>query len=587
MAFPSGLIPLLLMGLGMFYAGCNINSMKKGRGEKLDLSPDRSLTGLYGPGIFSSMNTDEPEKPKGIRWWPAFFIVGLIAVPAWMGYLYFVRAEDRTYQLFVVNASVMLTTVLLLVWWLLFSRARWWLRLFLPALLVGAAIGTLRFDGFTGEMVPMVSLKWDAAQGELAAVSNQVTASTNSEAVNLSGYVVTDTDWPGYRGSGRDGIVKDAQFEESWLKPTELWRIPVGEGWSSFAAVESYVWTQEQHDAEERVICREASTGATIWSHADDARFEEFLGGPGPRATPTYHDGRLYCLGGTGILNCFEAASGKVLWSKDILKEAGASNIEWGMAGSPLVYGETVIVAPGGTNGQSVIAFNLTDGEKKWANGDARASYAAPQVFKIKGADQLLVHQGNGLTAFAPADGSELWSHGWSSAPKINVAQPLVYDESAVFLSVGYGRGSILLDVEKAEDQWSAEERWRSMRLKSKFNPFVQDGNYVYGLDEAYLVCLDLDTGLRTWKGPKFGYGQLLRIGKVLLIQAESGELAFVQADPAEFKEIGRFQAIEGKTWNHPVVANGRLFVRNGKQAACFQLTNGTNGTNGTGVPVI
>jgi len=526
-----------------------------------------------------SSSESELEKPKGIRWWPAFFIVGLIAVPAWMGYLYFVRAEDRTYQLFVVNAAVMLTTVLLLVWWLLFSRARWWQRLFLPAILVGAAIGTLRFDGFTGEMVPMVSLKWEAAQGALGAGLTPAASSTNSEAVNLSGYVVTDTDWPGYRGSGRDGIVKNVQFDDSWLTPTELWRIPVGEGWSSFAAVESYVWTQEQHDAEERVICREATTGATIWSHADNARFEEFLGGPGPRATPTYHDGKLYCLGGTGILNCFQAASGEVLWTKDILKEAGASNIEWGMAGSPLVYGETVIVAPGGTNGQSVIAFNLIDGEMKWAKGEARASYAAPQVFKIQGVDQLLVHQGNGLTAFAPADGSELWFHGWSSAQKINVAQPLVYDESAVFLSVGYGRGSILLDVAKTEGQWSAEERWRSMRLKSKFNPFVQDGNYVYGLDEAYLVCLDLDTGLRTWKGPKFGYGQLLRIGNVLLIQAESGELAFVHADPSGFKEIGRFQAIEGKTWNHPVVANGRLFVRNGKQAACFQLMDEPGGT--------
>lgn len=501
-----------------------------------------------------------------------------------MGYLYFVREEDRTYQLFVVNVAVILATVLLLVWWLLFSRARWWQRLLLPALVVGAAIGTLRFDGFTGEMVPMVSLKWEAAQGELVTGSTPVASSTNSEAVNLSGYLLSDTDWPGYRGSGRDGIVKDAQFDESWLKPTELWRISVGEGWSSFAAVESYVWTQEQHDAEERVICREAATGATIWTHADNARFEEFLGGPGPRATPTYHNGKLYTLGGTGILNCFEAASGEVLWATDILKEAGASNIDWGMAGSPLVYGDTVIVAPGGTNGQSVMAFNLTDGEMKWANGDARASYAAPQVFEIRGVEQLLVHQGNGLTAFAPNDGSELWSHDWSSSQKINVAQPLVYDGSAVFLSVGYGRGSILLDVEKTEDQWSSEERWRSMRLKSKFNPFVQDGNHVYGLDEAYLVCLDLDTGLRTWKGPKFGYGQLLRMGKVLLIQAESGEIAFVHADPSEFKEIGRFQAIEGKTWNHPVVANGRLFVRNGKQAACFQLTDEKNRTV---VPVI
>lgn len=524
------------------------------------------------------MNSSESEKPKGIRWWPAFFIIALIWVPAWIGYLHFVRLEDLTYQFFVINAASLLTILLLLIWWLLFSRARWWARLLLPAILVGAAIGTLRFDGFSGEMIPRFSFKWETAPGAIGESSAPSAPATNAPPAGLDDYVVTDSDWPAYRGADRDGIVKLLRYDETWLKPKELWRVSVGEGWSSFASVGNYAWTQEQHGEEEKVICRDVVSGAIVWSHADDARFFEFMGGAGPRATPTFHEGKLYVLGATGLLNCFNAATGDVLWSKNIVEETDASNIQWGMAGSPLIYKDTVIVSPGGTNGQSVVAYALDSGDKKWSSGDMVASYSAPQLFTIGDVEQLLVHHGDGVAAYLPEDGAQLWSYGWKSANRINVAQPLVYEDSSVFLSVGYGKGSIMLDVSKDNDSWSAEENWRSMRLKSKFNPFVQDENHVYGLDEAYLTCLDLDTGLRTWKGDKFGYGQLLRIGKVILVLAESGEVVFVHADPTEFKEIGRFRAIEGKTWNHPIIANGRLLVRNGKQAACFELTDWTKG---------
>jgi outer membrane protein assembly factor BamB len=510
----------------------------------------------------------EIEKPKGIRWWPAFFIVGLIGVAAWIGYLHFEMVEERTYQFFAINSAVMVSTVLLTLWWLLFSRARWWARLLVPMILAGTVYGTVRFEGFSGEMVPSFSWKWEPPRVVEAVTTEPIAA----DVMKITSHQVTETDWPGFRGADRSGVVKGIKFAESWLTPKELWRIPMGKGWSAFAAVGTLLWTQEQHGEEEMVVCYEAATGARVWSHADKVRFFHPMGGAGPRATPTFKDGRLYTVGGTGLLNCFDAATGKLHWSKDTLKEAEAKNIDWGMAGSPLIYGDTVIVSPGGTNGNNAVAYDLATGDRKWNSGPSVASYAAPQLVNLRGEDQILIHHGDGVTAYNPADGGVLWMKAWTTGPKINVAQPTAVGESAVMLSSGYGRGSILFDVTKDGDSWSAEERWRSMRLKSKFGAFLLRDSHVFGLDENYLACLDVSSGDRMWKGDKYGYGQLLLIDDVILIMAESGDVAFVKADPAEFKEIGRFKALEGKTWNHPVIANGRLYVRNGSEGACFDL---------------
>ena len=513
----------------------------------------------------------EAEKPTGIRWWPFFYIVGLVGVSAWIGYLYFELQEDRTFQYFVINIATVLSTVLLTLWWLLFSRARWWARILLPGLVAGAAYGTVRFEGWSGDMVPMLSWKW--VEPENTVLLPPVPSGTNSASgIGLADYEVRATDWPSFRGSDRLGIVRQATFEPSWLQPKEAWRIPVGKGWSSFAVVGPFAWTQEQDGEEELVTCYDAVTGARIWTHSDEVRFFNFMGGAGPRATPTYHEGRLYTMGGTGILNCFEAATGKLIWSKNTLEEAKAKNIDWGMAGSPLIYEDTVIVSPGGTNGFNAVAYRLDSGELKWNSGAWIASYSAPQLARVGGEDQLLIHHGSGMAAYNPRDGVVLWTNGWTASSKINVAQPTVIGDDAVLLSAGYGRGSALYDVIRDGESWKAEQRWRSMRLKSKFSAFLLRDQHVFGLDENYLACIDVESGRRVWKGAKYGYGQLLLIGDVILVMAESGEVVFVKADPAEFEEIGRFQALEGKTWNHPVIANGRLYVRNGAQAACFEL---------------
>lgn len=531
----------------------------------------------------------EYKPPTGIRWWPAIFIVSIIGVIAWFFYLRFVRLEDETFKNFSIIGASVVATFLLSIWWMLFSRKRWgappgffgWiLALIIRAVILVIVLASLglavhysvRIDGFTGDNIPVFSFRWEERKVE----PQEVSASTATNVVAATTIELDDTDSPGFRGAERDGIVRGIQFNDTWLQPKELWRIPVGKGWSSFATAGPYIWTQEQDGEKELVTCYDAATGARVWTHEDNARFTEFWGGAGPRSTPEYHDGKIYALGATGILNCLDAVTGKSVWSANILKQNQAKNIPWAMAGSPLVLGDRVYVSPGGKNG-ALVAYHRLSGEKIGGAGTNITSYSSPHLFKLHGQEQILIHHGYGISGHDPVNLKENWTASWTTGTKINVAQPLVYGGTNVFLSLGYGKGSVMFDVLREGEDWMAEERWRSPRLKSKFNNFVQDGQYVYGLDEGRLVCLDLDTGNRTWRGDKFGFGQLLRIGKTLLVLSEKGEVVYVKADPDEFAIIGRFQAISGKTWNHPAIGRGRLFVRNGAQAACYELQSAAN----------
>ncbi|HID23275.1 MAG TPA: hypothetical protein EYP14_12850, partial [Planctomycetaceae bacterium] len=387
---------------------------------------------------------------------------------------------------------------------------------------------------------------------------------------------VTSDDWPGFRGPNRDGVVLDAALRTDWKAhpPKLLWRHPVGIGWSSFAVVDGLCFTQEQRGEKELVVCYDFDTGQQIWTHSDQARFSEVLGGDGPRATPIVHESRVYALGAEGILNCLDAKTGKRLWSRNILKDARTDNLMWGMAASPLVYEHKVIVTPGGRDGRHVAAYDCKTGQIVWFGGSHRAGYSAPRVEAVDGIPQILVFGGDGLSGFDPDTGKELWFVEWPTNEQINVAQPILYRDEAILIGSGYGRGSALYDIVREGGTWKLDPtpRWKSLHLKLKFNGAVLRGDFVYGLDEGILTCLDMRTGRRRWKRGRYGYGQLLLVGDVLLVQAEDGQVVLVEASPDRPRELARFQAIEGKTWNHPVLCRQRLLVRNADEAACYDL---------------
>ena len=510
------------------------------------------------------------ETPAGIRWKPAIWIIGVIA-----GLLVLFRvattvADDTTFLGTATTLCLMLGLLSLLVWWLVFSRAPWKLRLGGVAG-VAALASMFQIQGFSGGFLPTVVFRWKKpVEAERPAAT--ASGASAGEVSLATGYMPTGTDWTEFRGASRDGIVRGATFSAGWLDPELQWRIPVGEGWSSFCVVGPLAFTQWQDGESEVTVCLEAANGREIWRHADGVRFEETMGGPGPRATPTYSNGRLFALGATGILNCLDPNDGTLRWSVNILADNNAGNIQWAMSGSPLVDGGRVIVAPGGAANASLVAYDIETGEKSWHVGDAAASYSSPLLAAVCGERQLLIFDGDGVSAYNPGDGRPLWNHSFTTSMKINVAQPGVVGGSAMLLSLGYGVGSLMIDVERKDEAWTATERWKSKKLKSKFNDFVIRDGHAYGLDEGMLACMRLSDGSRAWKGMRCGYGQLLLVGDVLVVLSEKGEVVYVKADPADEAILGRFKAISGKTWNHPVIANGRLFVRNTSEAACFAL---------------
>ena len=376
-------------------------------------------------------------------------------------------------------------------------------------------------------------------------------------------------DWPGFRGRGRDGAAAGVQIRTDWATspPVELWRRAVGPGWSSFAVQGDLLYTQEQRGEDEVVACYRASTGEPVWKHRDAARFWESNGGAGPRATPTLSNGRVYTLGGTGVVNALDAADGGVVWSRNAAADTGAKVPIWGFSGSPLVVDNLVVVAASG----ALVAYDVGTGDLRWLGPKGGEGYSSPHLSTIGGVTQVLLVSGTGLTSVAPSDGKVLWEHAWAGYP---IVQPATTTEGDVLISVSNDSGTRRLAIAHGPEGWTNRERWTSTGLKPYFNDFVIHEGHAYGFDGSLLACINLEDGQRKWKGGRYGGGQLVLLPDqdVLLVVSEQGELALVQAAPDRFFELARFPAIEGKTWNHPVLAGDVLLVRNDQEMAAFRL---------------
>jgi outer membrane protein assembly factor BamB len=379
-----------------------------------------------------------------------------------------------------------------------------------------------------------------------------------------------EADWPGFRGPGRDGIIRGVQLKTDWSAspPVELWRRPIGPGWSSFAVRGGRLYTQEQLGKDEIVACYDVTTGKPVWRHRDAARFWESNAGPGPRATPTLSNGRVYSLGATGILNVLDAGTGTVVWSRNAVSDTGAKIPGWGIAGSPVVVNDVVIAAAAG----NLVAYDLATGNPRWFGPSGRTSYSSPQLLTIDGVAQILLLSATGATSVGLADGKLLWEHTWPGVP---IVQPAMTAEGDILISVSDSSGTRRLAVAHGANGWTVEERWTSEDLNPYFNDFVVHNGHAFGFDYSTLACIDLKDGKSKWKGRQYGHGQLVLLPDqdVLLVLSETGELALVKAATDQFTELARFPALEGKTWNHPVLAGDVLLVRNDHEMAAFRLS--------------
>jgi outer membrane protein assembly factor BamB len=458
-----------------------------------------------------------------------------------------------------------------------------WLGVAAASLLSWGYFALIRFDGITGGMQAKNSWRWSKTpedvflEQRLATEAKDKTPAESQSATET--LLAGPADWPEFRGARRDGHVRDVSLPADWAKtpPHALWRRRVGPGWSSFSVVSNRGFTQEQRGEQEAVVCFDLTTGRELWSHEDKARFEEAVGGAGPRATPTFVVGRLYALGGSGVLNCLDAATGKPHWSQDISKDADARPPMWGFSSSPLVADGLVIVFAGGKDGKSVLAYDAESGELRWSGGKGKHSYSSCQLQTIGGQSQVLMVSDYGLESFEPTTGKLLWEHEWTLKDMFRVCQPHIVGEGQVLLGTGMGYGTRLLEITKNGDAWKVAEKWTTKDLKPYFNDCVSRDGYLYGYDGEILACLELASGKRKWKKGRYGYGQILLVGDAgqLLIVSEQGELVLAEATPSGLTELFRFQAVPGKTWNHPVIANGKLLVRNGEEMACYDLSGG------------
>jgi outer membrane protein assembly factor BamB len=402
-----------------------------------------------------------------------------------------------------------------------------------------------------------------------APTADAVDGATGPAIVRAAGVAGTPPGWTGFRGSHRDGVARGAHIVQDWTNspPVPLWRRSIGPGWSSFAVHGDILYTQEQRGDDEVVAAYRVTTGEPIWAHRDAARFFESNGGAGPRGTPTLSNDRVYAFGATGILNALDAATGAVVWSNSPASETSTNVPPWGFSSSPLVVDDVVVVAVGG----QLAGYDAATGKRRWLGPSGGGSYSSPHLVVIDGVAQILLIGDRALTSVAPASGEQLWEHEFPGS--ISIVQPaMVGDGDVLFTRMDAGARRIA--VSHQPGGWTTKERWTSNALKPYFNDFVVHEGHAFGFDGRILACIDLQDGTRKWKGGRYGNGQLVLLPEqdLLLVLSEEGELALVAATKDEFKELARFPAIAGKTWNHPVLVGDILLVRNGEEMAAFRL---------------
>jgi outer membrane protein assembly factor BamB len=531
----------------------------------------------------------EPEKPaakarRQRRRFPPVWIWLVIALLASV-ILWVHRPEfsDHAIAHIVMLIAAFLSLLLPLIWFSFFSDYSRPVRmapLVALAVLIAAAAAAFKIDHLNGEMVPSFRLRWRADRDQTL---EKPTAGAERSTADL--LTTSDDDFPQFLGPTRSAVVEGVKLSRDWQAhpPRRLWQREIGAGWSAFSVVNGFAVTLEQRGDDELVACYDLKTGKPRWADAVRARHRTISGGIGPRSTPTIHAGKVYALGATGILRCLDGANGKKVWTKNIPQEYGLSQQEdeqavaWGRAASPLVVGDLVIVPAGGAKDRhvSLVAYDKDSGQMVWEGGEEQISYSSPGLATLDSFRQIIIVSESTVSGHDPDTGKVLWRHAWPGRSNANpsASQAVQVAAGRLLLTKGYGGGAMLLRLSRQDDRWSTEELWHQPAvMKTKFTNVAVNGGFAFGLSDGILECIEIETGKRRWKSGRYGHGQLLRVGDLLLIQAESGEVVLVEANSERHIELSRLQALEGQTWNNPALAGRYLLVRNAEQAACYEL---------------
>jgi outer membrane protein assembly factor BamB len=373
-------------------------------------------------------------------------------------------------------------------------------------------------------------------------------------------------DWPVWRGPNHDGISTE---KLAGTEVKKLWEAKIGIGFASFTVADSRVYTTGHADDKDTVFCFDALSGKQVWKHDYAADLGDKYYEGGTSATPTIEDGKAYHLSRWGDLFCFDATTGKVVWQKNIQQETEANIPDWGFSGSPLVYGDLLIL----NVGKAGTAVEKATGKLVWKSDTDNAGYSTAYPITVNGKPQVVIGSGRAYKGVDPKNGSVLWEHTWSTSYGVNAADPIL-SGTKLFISSGYNKGCALLDLASAEPQ----EVWRSRVLKNQFNSSVLIEGHLYGSDgdeskTASLKCIDFATGTEKWSEPSTGFCSLMAADGKLIIMTAKGELIIAKADAAKFEPISRTPVLSGRCWSAPVLANGRIYARNAAgQMVCVSV---------------
>ncbi len=378
-------------------------------------------------------------------------------------------------------------------------------------------------------------------------------------------------DWPQWRGPNRNGISGETELRLDWPAdgPPIPWKANVGTGFSSVVISAGRAFTIGNQDNTDTVYCLDAETGEQRWKHSYEAALNDKFFEGGPTATPTIDDDAVFTLSQAGDLFCFDVASGKVRWSKNIAVEAKVRVPGWGFGGSPVVHGDTLLLAVGETG----TAVDKRTGEMLWSSADKDAGYATPLLFQREDKWLALFASGTYYHAVNVANGEEQWRYRWLTRFGCNAADPIL-SGSTLFISSGYNRGSALLQLTDVDP----EEVWKTKEYQNQFSSSVLIDEHLYGIDgdttgERRLKCVELATGNIQWSEEGIGSGALIAAGSTLIILSETGELVLAAASPTEFKQLAKASVLTGKCWTTPALANGRVYCRSADgDVACIDL---------------
>lgn len=526
---------------------------------------------------------------SGLRWKPRLLAVGLGVGVLVLGF----ALQHRSLGISILLYGVPITIIVLAVVSLLTSTQTWekqrWLLASAWAIPILAWL-PLRSEGYKASFMPQLRWRWttDAETLALQALEAAKARTTNDRAT-LQPVSLKSGDWPRFRGVANDGQATEVPPGlSSKVEMKKLWSKVAGPSWGSVIVVDGWLYTIEQRGPDEAVVCLDTKTGDEVWATAYPARFEDKtqVSGAGPRGTPTFHNGILYTVGGTGRVTAIQAHDGKMLWERDLIADTRGTVPEWGFSTSPYVDNERCIVMSNSSAGKTIdtICYDTKSGNVVWTGEEGGLSYSSPQVVELHGIKQILVSltrmggekNGNLLLSRDYATGKELWRFDGDATGNAMLT-PIMVAGNRILINNG-AAGVSALEIgrdEKQPDQpFSVKVLWSQNRLLPEFSDLVVEGDVVLGLSKGLLTALKIADGKLLWKKFRFGGGQLIGLPteQSVLVISEEGKLSLIRVSSQGPELLCESDALGGKTWNHPVIVGNRIYCRNAEEVACLEL---------------